>query len=332
MQLRGLWWNLHSRTGLHVPLAHELFGEVRNDSLCSAVFLRRNAFGERCNLGDVHAATPSLALRTECAVIMLLRHEALSHSQSKNGITPDKRYLNLFPLAVCAQVRIERPHISPLPTSNEPGARPNGALRGIGKPAFRGGYMAKRSSTDIHSDAPPSTLKDPNPSAAGLSIYPDDSDDLIGRTVTINRPRHELYAFWRDFRNLPLFMENIESVDVLDERRSHWVVQGPAGQTVEWDSVIVEDVPDELIAWRSDEGADVPNSGRIEFRDSAQRPRHARDRDHRLRPAGRRARQAGGEAIPARAEDPGTPRPAALQAVHGNRRDLDLRAPTRRSA
>ena len=112
--------------------------------------------------------------------------------------------------------------------------------------------MAKRSSTDIHSDAPPSTVKDPNPAAAGLTSYPDDTGDLIGRTVTINGPRHELYAFWRDFGNLPRFMENIESVHVLDERRSHWVVRAPAGRTVEWDSVIVEDIPDELIAWQSD--------------------------------------------------------------------------------
>jgi uncharacterized membrane protein len=88
--------------------------------------------------------------------------------------------------------------------------------------------MAKRSSTEIQSDAPPAALKDPNPAAAGLSIDPDDSGDLIGRTVTINVPRQALYAFWRDFRNLPLFMENIESVQVFDERRSHWMVKGPA--------------------------------------------------------------------------------------------------------
>ena len=64
----------------------------------------------------------------------------------------------------------------------------------------------------FHSDAPPTALKDPSASAAGLALDPDDSRDLIGRTVTINVPRQALYAFWRDFRNLPLFMENIESV------------------------------------------------------------------------------------------------------------------------
>lgn len=90
---------------------------------------------------------------------------------------------------------------------------------------------------------------------------------LVGRTVTINRPREELYAFWRDFRNLAAFMENVESVTVGDDRIAHWVVKAPAGQTVEWDSMITEDVPGELIAWESVEGADIKNTGRIEFRD-----------------------------------------------------------------
>jgi len=128
--------------------------------------------------------------------------------------------------------------------------------------------MAKRSPTDTHSDAPPTAFKDPNPAAAGLSTASDDSGDLIGRTVTINAPRQALYAFWRDFRNLPLFMENIESVHVFDERRSHWVVKGPADSTVEWDAVIVEDVPGESIAWSTTDEAEVPNSGRIEFHDT----------------------------------------------------------------
>jgi uncharacterized membrane protein len=95
-----------------------------------------------------------------------------------------------------------------------------------------------------------------------------ESEQPVGRTVTINRPRHELYTFWRDFGNLAQIMENIESVTEVDERRSHWVVRAPAGLTVEWDSVIVEDIPDELISWQSDAGADITHSGRIDFRDA----------------------------------------------------------------
>jgi uncharacterized membrane protein len=92
---------------------------------------------------------------------------------------------------------------------------------------------------------------------------------LVGRTVTINRPRAELYAFWRDFRNLPEFMENVVSVTPAAGGRSHWVIQAPAGKTVEWDSVITEDVEGQVIAWESAEGADVRNTGRIEFRDNS---------------------------------------------------------------
>jgi uncharacterized membrane protein len=126
----------------------------------------------------------------------------------------------------------------------------------------------KTTGRDTISDVPESTRKDPNPAAAGL-IDAQEDDILVGRSVTINRPRHELYTFWRDFRNLPLFMENIESVVVTDPLRSHWKVKGPADSSVEWDSIITEDVPGELIAWSSTEEASVPNSGQIEFIESS---------------------------------------------------------------
>ena len=71
------------------------------------------------------------------------------------------------------------------------------------------------------------------------------------RAVMINRPREELYAFWRDFRNLPRFMENVKSVELLESGRSSWLVAGPAGSEIELVSEIVEDRPGEYIAWRS---------------------------------------------------------------------------------
>lgn len=95
-----------------------------------------------------------------------------------------------------------------------------------------------------------------------------DADTLVGRTVTINRPRGELFAFWRDFSNLPAFMENVERVEVIDDSRSRWVVKAPGGGTVEWASVLTQVREGEVIAWASEEGADVPNSGRIDFRDA----------------------------------------------------------------
>ena len=95
-----------------------------------------------------------------------------------------------------------------------------------------------------------------------------DEAALVGRTITVNRPRDEVYAFWRDFRNLARFMENIEAVTPGDGRTSHWVIKAPAGQTVEWDSVLTEDTPGEVLAWESAEGADIKNTGRIMFRDA----------------------------------------------------------------
>jgi uncharacterized membrane protein len=120
-----------------------------------------------------------------------------------------------------------------------------------------------------HGDAPLSTAKDPDPRAVrGASAHVEKDDELVGRTVSINRPRDELYAFWRDFSNLPRFMENIETITVLDRQRSHWVVAAPGDKTVQWDSIVTEDEPGSVIAWASAEIAGIRNSGRIEFRDS----------------------------------------------------------------
>ena len=89
------------------------------------------------------------------------------------------------------------------------------------------------------------------------------------RAVMINRPRQELYDFWRDFSNLPLFMENVKSVHRLDEGRSEWTVDGPGGMDVELVSEITEDIPGERIAWTSSEGSDVDHEGWIAFKDNA---------------------------------------------------------------
>jgi uncharacterized membrane protein len=118
-------------------------------------------------------------------------------------------------------------------------------------------------------DAPLSSAKNPDARATAVSDADVAKDDtIVGRTVSIERPREEVYAFWRDFRNLPEFMENIESIVVIDDRRSRWVVAAPGDRTVEWTSIITEDEPNHRIAWASDEGASVRNSGQIEFRDS----------------------------------------------------------------
>ena len=92
----------------------------------------------------------------------------------------------------------------------------------------------------------------------------------VQRSVVIARPRAQLFAYWRDFENLPSFMSHLERVLVLGRERSHWVARGPMGQSVRWDAVIHREVPDELIAWRSVEPADVPNAGTVLFRDAGE--------------------------------------------------------------
>ena len=107
------------------------------------------------------------------------------------------------------------------------------------------------------------------PSASRTDLSPDRS--LSARAVTINRPADELFAFFRDFSNLPSFMENVVRIDLHDERRSHWVVKAPAGKTVEWDATVTAEQPGEWFTWQSDDGADVPNSGKVTFEDAGQR-------------------------------------------------------------
>lgn len=121
-------------------------------------------------------------------------------------------------------------------------------------------------------DAPPTTSKLKQGRANRVpAVTQSKGDDLIGRSVTINRPRDELFAYWRDFSNLPSFMDNVERIDILSATTSHWVVKAPAGRTVEWDAKITEEKAGELIAWTSGEDSDVRNSGRIEFRDAGAR-------------------------------------------------------------
>ena len=90
----------------------------------------------------------------------------------------------------------------------------------------------------------------------------------VERAVTIDRPREELFAFWRNFENLPRFMEHLVSVRVDSPMRSHWQAKAPAGRTVEWDAEIVNEVPNEIIAWKSIGEPDVPNAGSVNFSDA----------------------------------------------------------------
>jgi uncharacterized membrane protein len=128
--------------------------------------------------------------------------------------------------------------------------------------------MSEQLAHTAHDNAPLSSAKNPNPSAVNGESHARHDDVLVGRSVTVDKPREQLYAFWRDFENLSTFMHNVKSVTVIDQRCSHWVIDAPAGQTVEWDAEITRDEPGSLIAWRSLGGASVRNEGVVEFLDS----------------------------------------------------------------
>ncbi len=87
----------------------------------------------------------------------------------------------------------------------------------------------------------------------------------VRKAITIGKPAEELYGFWRNLENLPRVMWYLESVQTIDDRRSHWKAKAPFGRTVEWDAEITEDEPNKRLSWRSVAGADVDNEGTVRF-------------------------------------------------------------------
>ncbi|MFL6762022.1 MAG: SRPBCC family protein [Sphingomicrobium sp.] len=128
------------------------------------------------------------------------------------------------------------------------------------------GFLLARRSPDVHddgdnvSDAPDHTWR------RKTGRY---EEGLVGRTVSINRAKQEVYQQWRDFTRFPTFMENVDRVEDLGEGRSRWKVKAPLGSTVELVTRIVEDEPGTTIAWESDLDSEIQTSGRVEFFEQA---------------------------------------------------------------
>jgi uncharacterized membrane protein len=94
-------------------------------------------------------------------------------------------------------------------------------------------------------------------------------------TFIINKPKSEVYAYWRKLENLPNFMQHLEKVKELDDKRSNWTAKIPGAEkipgslgTVSWEAEIVEDVPGEMISWSSLPGSTVDNAGEVRFRET----------------------------------------------------------------
>ncbi len=135
--------------------------------------------------------------------------------------------------------------------------------------ALAGGGLFYRGATGhcyTYSALGVTTLKE-NQGHSRVASVPHKKGIRVEKAVTINRAPEELYRFWRNFENLPRFMNHLESVRVLDGdgKRSHWKAKAPLGTSVEWDAEIINEVENRLIGWRSLEGADVPNAGSVRF-------------------------------------------------------------------
>lgn len=96
-------------------------------------------------------------------------------------------------------------------------------------------------------------------------------DVHVEKAIIIDATPEELYRFWLGFENLPRFMKHLKSVSCTGLNRWHWVAPGPAGTAVEWDAEIYNEKPNELIAWRSLEGADITNAGSVRFKSAGER-------------------------------------------------------------
>ncbi len=101
------------------------------------------------------------------------------------------------------------------------------------------------------------------------TVYKKASAIQISNTVTIDKPRSEVYAFWRKLENLPRFMRHLANVMQIDEKRSHWTAVMPRGLgRISWQAEITDDRPDEYIAWESLPGSLIDNAGSVVFRDA----------------------------------------------------------------
>lgn len=149
--------------------------------------------------------------------------------------------------------------------SNNSSSGNNRALIGAGiavAAVGAAGFLLARRSADVQddgqniSDAPDHTWR------RKTGRY---EEGLVGRTVTINKSKDELYRAWRDFTKFPSFMENVDAVEDLGDGRSKWTIKAPLGSSVEVITRITDDRPGEVIAWKSEPDSQVETEGRVDF-------------------------------------------------------------------
>lgn len=90
-------------------------------------------------------------------------------------------------------------------------------------------------------------------------------EGMVGRTVSINKPKEDIYRAWRDFTGFSRFMENVERVEDVGDGRSKWTIKAPLGTSVELVTRITEDRPGEAIGWKSEPESQISTEGHVEF-------------------------------------------------------------------
>jgi uncharacterized membrane protein len=87
----------------------------------------------------------------------------------------------------------------------------------------------------------------------------------IHKIINVAAPVEEFFAFWSDYQNFPRFMSNVRDVKLTGEKRSHWIVAGPAGAAVEWDAVITNYVPNQSFGWKTESASPIQHAGIVKF-------------------------------------------------------------------
>jgi uncharacterized membrane protein len=96
-------------------------------------------------------------------------------------------------------------------------------------------------------------------------IHPANRSKHIEKSILVSRPAAEAYQFWRNPVNLKAMFPDVESIEAEGDRISHWTFSGPAGAPLSWTAEIINDVPNELIAWQTLPGASVYHAGSVHF-------------------------------------------------------------------
>jgi uncharacterized membrane protein len=141
--------------------------------------------------------------------------------------------------------------------------------KGLGLAALGGGLLWRGATghCDVYQTLGLNTVEREKPKGTGRHVsVPYELGIRIDESVRVNKPAGELYRFWRNLENLPKFMDHLDTIQKIDDRKSRWVAVGPAGIKVEWFAEVINDREDRLIGWRSLEGSDVDNAGSVSFR------------------------------------------------------------------